>query len=307
MTLATVLAAGLAAQAGTVEKARCGEIRVEAEAGAAPPRFRITTPRYEILSELREDQLPPLQIGKVLEAVRPLHEAFFDVKVPPERERWKVEISAAQEDYRAAARRDRFDPVGGGRYLWNTRTVYLWWQAAGADFTRGLLLHEATHPFHHRSGVAPGASPARKGQGSAKFKFVTEGLATFFEGHAWDAATDTLRVGAPLGRDRVKAALDQLGRRKRTFEDLIESDKDYPEVWSLTSFLVHRKPEEAARLLRDPAEPARAWAAAFGSTAISEAFLEEYRAWLVRMAETPKDVQFTTWDALVRHAPARPK
>jgi hypothetical protein len=96
MTLATVLAA----QAGTAEKTRFGEIRVEAEAGASPPRFRTTTPRYEVLSELREDQLPPLQIGKVLEAVRPLHEASFDVKVPPERERGQVETYAAQEGYR---------------------------------------------------------------------------------------------------------------------------------------------------------------------------------------------------------------
>ena len=134
------------------------------------PRRRVITRRYDIYTELSDAQIPALEIGKVLEASGRFHEEFTGCKAPADAEKWRVEIFANADRYRWAAQEDKFEAIGGGRYMWHTETVYLYWQPAGTQFTRGLILHEVAHQFHHKSGVDVRTGPRTPGIGSARFR-----------------------------------------------------------------------------------------------------------------------------------------
>jgi len=263
------------------------------------PRYRIWTKRYEIYSELTDQQVPPLEIGKVIEAARDHFELFFACKFPSDEPRWKVEIYASEAHYRQAGRRDSFGASGGGRYMWHTQVVYLYWQPKGTQFTRGLIIHECEHQMHHESGRDPRTGPENVGIGSGRFGFIDEGLATFFEGHHWDRQTDTLGVGVPSSQSRAREAFRRASGRKATFRDLIESPRDYADVWGLMHYLIHNRPEEARAILSSPDDPAKVWGSVFGSLDISEDFHRDYLNWLKKMGEGPTDLCFTSWDEVV--------
>lgn len=300
----------------TTHATRFGAITVSVvPADRAIPRTYVRTPRYDIYTELGDQQIPPLEIGLLLEAARSHYEAFFEI-TPPADQRWPVEIYANEERYRGAGRKDAFDAIGGGRYMWHTKVCYLYWQPAGVHFTRGLILHEVAHQFHHRSGRAEnsseesvrpehgreelGARP-HSGIGLGKARFITEAIATFFEGHTWDATQAILRVGAPFERYRIEEALRNTFTSGMTFADIERrgTQTDYPSTWGLLHFLVFRYPQQARDLLSSASSAEEVWRVAFGDLTLTPEFIAEYNAWLKELIAHPDLVHFTGWKAVL--------
>jgi hypothetical protein len=288
----------------TTHETRYGKIEVRELASAGNvPRVHVITRRFEIYTELTGSQIPALQIGKVLEALYSHLEAFTGVKIPASEPRWKVEIYANLGRYRRAAQKDRFRASGGGRYMWHTKIAYLWWQPAGTQFTRGLIIHEVAHQFHHKSGIATGQT---RGIGRSKAPFFTEGFATFFEGHRWDPKTDTLYVGVSHSKRRAASAMAAVKKEPKTFESLIAGKgKGYPEVWGLIHFLVFNYPDKAMAFLQLNEDPKVAWQKAFKSVAVDERFVKKYTDWLEQLKSEPKEVRFTSWEALLKKLPVQ--
>lgn len=264
------------------------------------PRYRILSTHYEIYSELKPDEFPPAELGKVMEAVREQYVAFFGVDAKQEGERWPIELYGTPERFKE----EHPDYSGAnGVFLPNTGKAYthringpLWW-------TRALMVHEATHQYHHRCGISGGTVP---GTGAAKFPFVEEGVATFCEGHRWDPRTETVFVGAPLpGRSRH--GTEESKARKKTFNDYLAAPLERDECFNLMMFLVHCRTRQTARLLRDPGDPAQAWTAAFGTLEPNAAFWSDYAKYQTKIGndaliEKPGSIRFTTWAKMLGDA-----
>jgi hypothetical protein len=81
---------------------------------------------------------------------------------------------------------------------------------------------------------------------------------------------------------------------------MILPDIERDETFNLMMFLIHKHPEQAAKLLRDTSEPRDAWKHAFGTLDMPESFWKEYADFSEEIGEesltqNPKAIYFKGW------------
>lgn len=281
-------------------KSKRGTITVETyRDDGGTPRTRSLSKHYEIYSELTN--IPPEELSMIMEAAWEQMVLFFGVE-PTVTERWKIEL------YRDHAEFVKHKPMyvrAMGVYTHDTKTAYTHTINGPVSWTRTLMVHEAAHQFHFRSGVQ---GQKVNGYGNLKMPFMIEGVATFVEGHRWDRKSETLYLGTTLpGRSR--SGLKDYRKLSHTFDDLISARISRDLSFNLVMYLVHRHPNETAKLLSDKRDGRTAWKAAFGTTDMPESFWKEFEEFQEvlgggddALGDEPK-VRFSSWEDVISPSP----
>jgi len=247
------------------------------------------TPAPELLAELRHaktispaevqtehydlhiEGLDANEVGRLLEQAYDNLQRFF--RAAPN-DRLRLELYEKQDALLDILKAEGVSPTDvGGYYSPRRKTAILVVQPS--DYaTRHLLLHEATHQFHHLA--VTGNQPP------SGFWYV-EGLAEYFAMHNWDGKT--LQVGvipAITLEDYPAQALQEVTKRNGDLQGLIQGTwGNRPEGWSLIHYLVNNEPHrfrQLARLLDRHVEPAAAWRQVFGEVTVKQA--NAWRGWL---------------------------
>ena len=250
--------------------------------------FSVITEHYELY--LEGDKLNPKDTGKLLEAAWKVKNEFFQAS-PPEKEKLKIEVYADKNGYFEALNRDKLGRIDSGGYYWEgNKKAYLWWQSAGVDFTRYLLLHEATHQFEHLCGKKARVAT-----------FWVEGLADYLGMHHWNGKS--IKLGATMNshilKDRAATALKTYSPLKNDFSSILERDGySYEESWALVHFLMNRNKEMGRRLFNNMTSAQSlkaAWQKTYKTEVLDEKFHKDFIEWLTRMKECPEDIFFVSW------------
>ena len=256
--------------------------------GSSIKSYSIQTTHYDLY--LEGEYLDPLDTAKLLEAAWTVKKEFFQAS-PPENERMKIEFYAKRQNYLNALQRDELGQIDSGGYYWEgNKKAYLWWQTAGVDFSRYLLLHEAAHQFEHLCGKKARAA-----------NFWVEGVADFLGMHRWDGKN--IKLGATMNshllRDKAANALKTYENLNNEFaEILLRPAYNYDESWAITHFLLNRNKELGRRLFKNMIGSdslKKSWIETFKTDTLDEKFHSDLISWLNKMTSCPKDVFFVSW------------
>ena len=252
------------------------------------PAFSILSKHYDFY--LEGENLDPLDTAKLLEAAWKVKKEFFQA-CPPESERMRIEMYDNREGYYSALNRDNLGQIDSGGYYWEgNKKAYLWWQSAGIEFSRYLLLHEAAHQFEHLCNKKARVA-----------KFWVEGIADFLGMHHWNGKS--IKLGASMNshllRDKAANALQTYENLNNNFADILQRNSyNYDESWGIVHFLMHQNKEKGRRLFNNMLKSNSledSWEKTFKSKELQQDFHAEFIKWLTKMKECPKDIFFVSW------------
>lgn len=250
--------------------------------------FSILTKHYDFY--LEGDNLDPLDTAKLLEAAWKVKKDFFQAS-PPEGERLKIEMYANKQNYLEGLKRDKLGEIDSGGYYWEgNKKAYLWWQTAGIEFSRYLLLHEAAHQFEHLCNKKTRLA-----------KFWVEGIADFLGMHHWNG--ESIKLGATMNshllRDKASKALLTYSNIDNDFQSILQRQNyNYDESWGIVHFLLHHNKEKGRRLFNNMLKSNSledSWQKTFNSKNLHENFHKELIQWLTEMKKCPKETFFVSW------------
>lgn len=254
--------------------------------GTAGPRVAAETyasRHYDIYAE----NASAAEVAALLEA---LHEQLTKHFGVAPRQRLGVRLYATRERFLAALASDKQASVsGGGYYAPGTGRAYLF-AAPSEQFTRQLVLHEATHQFHWL---------AASGNKAPSANWYDEGLSEYFGMSNWDGRTLETGTVPPVSlEDYPEQAARQLAEVKDLSLVLDGTTKvDRPLAWAMVHYLMHKDAEAFKRLgarLDARERPGEAWRSVYGQQppVTSEALAQ----WLIARAQ-PWRIIWTSWSS----------
>ena len=233
-----------------------------------------------------ECDLDPLETGKLLDS---LHDQLSDYFGRAPRQRLRVEIHGSHEQYlEALERANQVYTGGGGVYSPEMKTAWLCVQPS-QQYTRQLLLHEATHQFHFLVAT---------GNRQVKAFWYMEGLAEYIGMHNWDG--NRLQLGVVPAVTLEDYPAQALALWEEIDWDLAgvmagRIEVQRPAAWAWVHFLINRDVRKFRRFsakLDRQADPMRAYVDVFG--AVSTRTGEQLKEWIETHQQPWQDV-WTAW------------
>ncbi len=253
---------------------------------AGPGAFTVEGAHYQLYAEAPQAQAA--EMGRLLEAAYPAFGAWFQAAPSlAAGERLQVRYYADAGNWEAGLAADGIaaPTEAGGYYAPSTRTAYLF-QQGNPYYSHVLLVHEATHQYHHL---------ARTHGRELPFWYV-EGHAEYLSRHDWDGRSLRLGVTPMLSWEDIAAPA--LAAPALDVAALVSgaAPPDRAAAWALFRHLDQGPRHDAFQRFRaavdaGEADPARSFSILVGDPAALAASLA---AWLPGAQEPMKPI-FTEW------------